>query len=54
MIKQKQKQKTFFGEEIRLKTLKQYNNPLSKLDKHINWEVFKRILENVLISSGPV
>ena len=45
MTKQKKQQKTFFGEEIRLANLKYYNIPLLKLNEHINWEIFRTILE---------
>ena len=52
MKKQKQLQKTFFGEEVRLESLREYNNPLSKLDKHINWEIFRKILEKAFAKEG--
>ena len=49
MTKQKQLQKTFFGEETRLAALKQHRNPLVKLNKHINWEIFRTILEKTFV-----
>lgn len=47
MIHGKQVQGGFFDAEFRLQDISKQGDPLEKLDKHIDWEMFRSILNNV-------
>jgi IS5 family transposase len=41
-------QKTFYGEENRLEQLSELGDPLEKLNRHINWEIFVETLRELI------
>jgi len=43
----KQVQGGFFDAEMRLQDISKQGDPLEKLDKHINWEMFRPVLDDV-------
>ena len=44
----------FFDQDIRLSKLEKLGDPLAKLDKHIDFDIFRTILEGVLTKFAKV
>ena len=40
-------QRTFFGEDVRLEQISELGDPLEKLNKHIDWGIFEKALEEI-------
>lgn len=51
MTYSRQIQGGFFDADMRLADISKQGDPLEKLDKHINWEIFRSILDNVFCAS---
>ena len=47
MVHGKQVQGGFFDADMRLRDISKQGDPLEKLDNHINWEIFRPILDDV-------